>query len=313
MKKSVIVGLLITIIGTVMMAVALGHTGFKTIVWDDGFKVVDDQTGSVKMTKKTLKSSVNQIKFATRSRVVIQTGDVKKPTVSSSKFNEVKQSGRSINIIGKGHPRTQIVGFSMSGYSGGTGDVVITVPKDQQLEKVVGHDKNGVSISDITVNKLKLSGDGDIQIQNVHSQEPITLKNTDDTTLKNVTAPGINQTSDGGDLTYQNADFSNGATSISSDGGDVSLDSTKLKDVVINSDGGDIHLNRNSVVGSVIADADGGDINALISNRKEVQISASADDGDVSIFGSLRNSWRLSQHKNITYRLSSDGGDISVK
>lgn len=313
MKKSMIIGLSLTILGGIMFALAIGHTGFKTIVWDNGFKVEDEHARATKMVSKDLKGSVNQIDFRTESAVDIQSGDVKKPTISYPKFNTVKQHGKTLTITGEQQHRTRIIGFSIESYNNGGGRIIITIPKKHHLDGISGRNYNGISIKNLNVNNVKLMGEADISLENVKSRSGLTLKNTDDTSMKNVTAPGITQTSDGGDLTYQNADFSDGATTISTDGGDVSFASTKLKDTMINSDGGDITLNHNNVTGSIIATTDGGDIDAIIPNRKKVQVNASADGGDISIFGHDNHSWQMSKQNLALYRLSSDGGDVTVR
>lgn len=313
MKKSMIIGLSLTILGGVMFALAIGHTGFKTIVWDNGFKVENEQARATQMASKELKGSINQIDFRTESAVDIQSGDVKHPTVSYPKFNTIKQHGKTLTVTGEQQHRTRIIGFSVESYNNGGGRVVITIPKNQRLDGILGRNYNSVSISNLKVNSLKLFGEADINMENVKSRSALNLKNTDDTSLKNVTAPGITQTSDDGDLTYQNADFSNGATTISTDGGNVSLSGTKVEDAMINSDGGDITLNHNPVKGSVIASTDGGDIDAIVPNRKKVQINASADGGDVSVFGHDNHTWQMSKQNRTLYRLSSDGGDVTVR
>lgn len=277
MKKSVIVGLSITIIGGILMAIALGHTGFKTIVWDNGFRVEDEQAQATKMNVKELGGSVNKIKFATESQVIIRTRNVKKLSISYSKNNHVKQDGSALTITGKRQHQqhhTRIIGFSIESYDNDDGHVLITIPKKTKLKEISGRSDDSVSISNLDANNIELTGEADINMAHVKTLSTLNLKGTDDTTLKNVTAPDVTQTSDGGDLTYQNADFSSGSSTVSTDGGDI---------------------------------------DALISNPKKGQVSANTDGGDVSLFGHSRSSWQMAQKKSILYRLTSDGGDITVR
>lgn len=313
MRKSTIIGLVLTILGVILTAVALGHTGFKTIVWDNGLKVADEQTQGLKPITKQLKS-FDQLNFQTESGVVIKTGNVDRPTVSYPKFNHVTQSGNTLTIDGAQRHRTRIIGFSINSYNDDGGKVTITVPKKMTLKGVDGHTYNEVTMTDLSLDQLKLSGDADVEMTNVKVHSALNLTNTDDTTLKNVSAPGITQSSDGGDLTYQNADFSKGASQISTDGGDVSVTETKLKDATINSDGGDVKLINNHVTSSVTVNTDGSDIEAVIPDRKHVQISTKADGGGVSLFGkSGSDSWQMGKTNAALYRLSTDGGDVTVR
>ncbi|MBU9789927.1 DUF4097 domain-containing protein [Lentilactobacillus sp. IMAU92037] len=314
MKKSIVIGSALTIIGVIMVAVALGHTGFKPIVWANGFKVDDEQGTAIKMKTKQLDRSFDQLNFTTDSEVVVQPGNVKRPTIEYPKFNIVTQTGTAITIKGKQQHRTRIMGLSINSYQNNGGTITITLPKHTQLARIDGHNDNEVSLTNVAVNQLQLAGDAEINLENVTAKAALDLKNTDDTNLKNVTAPGITQSSDGGDLTYQNTDFANGTATVSTDGGDVSFTATKLKDAVINTDGGDVVLNNNRVNSSLTASTDGGDIDATIPNRKQVQVSASADGGDVSLFGQSGNhSWQIAQNNRPLYRLTSDGGDVTVR
>lgn len=312
MKKSTIIGFTMIIVGIILTAVAGGHTGFKTIVWDNGLRVVDEQGQKMKMVTKQL-NSFDQLNFKTGSKVVLQVGNVDRPTISYPKFNRVSQVNKTITVKGTPKHRVRVSGFSITSDNTDDGKITITLPKNSQLTRVNVRTDNSISVKGLVVDNFKLTGNADVDMTDVKVHSALDLVDTDDTTLKDVTAAEINQSSDGGDLNYQNADFSGGINKISTDGGDVTITATKLKDSRISTDGDDIDLMNNQVMGSLTAKSNGGDIDVQIPNRRHVQVSTDADGGDVSIFNHGRHSWQTNQSMLPAYHLVTDGGNISVR
>lgn len=293
MKKTVIVGLTVTLVGTVLLVLGLGNGGARTVYWDHGFTT--DQSTPVKSHQTSAKfSGVKNFSLSTASPVQIKKGNVSKIEVTYPSATKITQSGNTLHFNLKS-PRKHhgIIFFGdFRRARQAFGKTIITVPKSMKVGTINSDIANSITIKNMTIKTITSSGVGDVNLNHVTTTENLDLENTGDVNLSTSTFPS--------------AHLDVGA-------GDVDLTSNKFDSMAVETGAGDINFNSQKVGKSFTAHSDVGDISGHVVKNKRTQISVSADVGDASLFGSSHNKKIDSNAKNpVTYRFTSDVGDVTI-
>ncbi|KRL09777.1 DUF4097 family beta strand repeat-containing protein [Lentilactobacillus otakiensis] len=293
MKKTVIVGFIVTVVGIFLFALGLGNGGARTVYWDHGFTT--DQYSRVKSHQVTKSySGIKNFSLATASRVQIKKGNVSKTEITYPSATKVTKSGDTLHMNLKSQPKRHGVVFfgDFDQASHLFGKTIITVPKNTQIGTITSDVADSISVKNMIIKTITSSGVGDVTLDHVTTTADLDLENTGDVTLKSSRFP--------------NAHLDVGA-------GDVTLTSNKFDSMSVETGAGDINFNPQKVGKSLTAHSDVGDISGHVAKNKRAQISVSADVGDASLFGSSHKKHIESTAKNpIVYKFTSDVGDVTI-
>ncbi len=313
MKKSVIIGLVTSILGVIFIGISLGHSSVQPLYWDHGFKVYSSEKEAPQRERRL--GDIKKIDFSVGDSIAIKSGDVGKPTVSYPAKATIKQRGEKLTIRDNRHGSrvaVRIIGFGdFSSDDRNDRQITVTVPKKTTLSQIVGDANNDLSLNQVNVRQVNLSGDADVTVVRSQIKQNLTLQNSGDTFLDRVIAPVVNQSQNDGDITVRNSTFAKGKSHLTTNDGDVVVGHNHFKGLQIESDDGDIVINNNQVQQAEVHTSDG-DITGWIKDRKKAFISADTNDGDVYLFGHLRKQYGSLDKGTARYQLLTDDGDVSL-
>lgn len=294
MKKTVVIGLVVTLLGVVLFSIGLGHGGAKTVYWDHGFTTESYAHVDSHQTSSQY-DGIKNFDLSTDSPVQIKKGDVSKVEVTYPSATKITKSGDTLHFVLKLPQRRHSVivfGSDFQRPSKSVGKTVITVPQDIEIGTITSNVSDSISVHNLTIKTITSSGVGDITLDHVVTKGNLNLDNTGDTTLSHSRFP--------------NAKLDVGA-------GDVTLTSNTFKTMNVKTGAGDIDFNQQNVAESFTAKSYVGDIDGKIARNKKTQVSVSADVGDVSVFGSSHKKQILSSVKHpVIYKFTSDVGDVDI-
>jgi len=306
MKKTFFTGILILIIGGIMLAIGVGRGGIKSIYWDDGLKT-DEKMVTTRQIKR-----VDTIKIAGSNYgpISIHSGNAAKVMVHANKSNDIKTkvAGKQLTVSGKSS--TSFMNFD--DHRGTT--VEITVPKNTQIKSIDHGGNTNVNVADLTVQALRSTGNGDLNLANVKVLNDLNVPDRDygDTTMNNVTFnKGLNINA-AGDVTIRNSRFNQADSRIRSTDGQVNLSNNSWRNLSITSSNGDLILENQVVKDTLNANTDNGDLTARIIPHTGTTVHTSSSNGDHSIYGKRQHTFGKAKTNGQNFQLSSANGDVTV-
>ncbi|KRM10865.1 DUF4097 family beta strand repeat-containing protein [Paucilactobacillus suebicus] len=255
-KKSLIVGLIITIIGAVIAVIGFSMGASMNITWNHGFKVVHPYHNTQKLSKiKNIQLDVND------SNVYFKNGDHYQVSFDGYSVNKpsIEQSNGTLRIS---QHESDFSGISLSSMS--NSKIVITVPEKNQLSSVNGEieaadlitkdhlnvnnidlqlDNGSVTSHGLTVNKggqLSVQ-DGSINfnsanLTNINVNQSNGSQDTTGSTLN-----GGKFTNENGSQTFTNVTFNQSVT-VNNQNGHVKLTSPNTQGYQLSTQNGSIDL-----------------------------------------------------------------------
>lgn len=298
MKKTVIVGLLLMLLGVICFSVGWGHGGNRTVYWDHGLNVAGV---GVNKERTSHYAGIKNIQISTSNPVTIRSGNVSKVVITKPAKTTVTQVGHSLEVRGSNHWRKS---FFLGGFHSvreNFGETVITVPKDDQLDALTAdleeydsdHLNGHVKITGVSVGRLKYSGESNLALKNVHVATGLDIDNM-------------------GHIVVNNSRFKNGT--ISNDFGNIVLKSNTFETLDAETDAGFVSFNTQAVAKRFSADSEAGSINGQIKRDSRTYVSASAELGGQSLFGKSRSTYGNQDATNVVqYRFTTEVGHVKIK
>ncbi|AVK61278.1 hypothetical protein C5Z25_05625 [Lactobacillus sp. CBA3605] len=304
MKKTIKIGFCLLILGAILIIFGIANNGIQSVYWQNGFHVLKQTTRTYH--PKTIKT----ITLATASNVIIRRGDTTKIQVTTS-------HNRPMITTDQGHvtiksTATNTTGFLLQSASDVT---IITLPQAAKLTTVTAtaNQVGNLRLSNLNIDRLNLSGQGAVNLNQVTVAQPLTLDTTDDVHLNQVQAPSLTIGTEADDIHITKSQFTKTASSIKTTDGDISIHQTTFKSGHISSDEGDIVLHDNHVQQRLTVNATDGDI--TVRAPHQVGINATTSEGDLSIFdwqSDDQHHYQVHTDATSQYDLTTTDGDITV-
>ncbi|QYH52114.1 DUF4097 family beta strand repeat-containing protein [Liquorilactobacillus hordei] len=313
MKKTIIIGFFIMVIGLLLTGYGYIKNGAKPL-YIDGWKpkvatrIEKKQilSKNVSFDKINVNDTINDIVITRGSHFQISYQGNKKylPTVSiSNGILNIQQKKSLSNYI------------SISGSVENSERVIITVPKTATLQDIgVTITEGDLSIQNIKTQKISVDDtDGDISIGNLTAGE-LKIDNEDgdvDVTAQSQITNGTFSLVDG-DLTAHESSFTN--VKMTNSDGDISLYDSTINGGELKLTDGDFEGTKIGITGELNVVNNDGDNSISLLNDSGIGYSMSNEDGDNTLFGKgvkSRVSSRSNQANQI--KLINISGDNEIK
>lgn len=288
MKKTIISGFIISIIGAILLAIGLGLKGNKSIVFEDLKPVIADST---KVTQAHTYKDINKLDIDVKD-VNVEFREGKNYSVryegAKSSSPTVKKSGNQLQI--KGRLSSHSIRFNgMSMYddyyrNSDRNKMIITLPKDSKLDEL------NLKLSDSLLSQINMTG---IEADQVKASIHDTKLDLRDANFGNVELSAGDS-----DISMTNTVLSNGKLDLNDT--DVRLDGGSLMQVAMNITDGDVDYNNLSIQGGNLRNNDG---DIKMSNT-QIQGGYKIDDTDGDIL--------VSRVTVDGYRVQSNDGDVRL-
>ncbi|WP_282801389.1 DUF4097 family beta strand repeat-containing protein [Secundilactobacillus kimchicus] len=308
MKKTLISGIVLVVVGLILTAFGVGHDGLHAVYWDDGVRVDarTDKTQSLTGIQTIVINSANY------DNVSIKRGNVAQVKVRASKSHPITTTFKNHELTVNSSENANVMfgdPFTSSGQS-----VQITIPKSIRLKQVTNQGSASLSINDVVIDELKgTDGSGDISLTDVTLKKPLSMVSDSyfDVQLDRVKAPSLSF--EGSlDVTVRHSTFNDQASRIKTTYGDVTLSDNQWQALTISGQSGDLNFENERVRSSLTASFDSGDINGQIVKSRRNLVTTSTQDGDISVYGHGQSSFGQPSHQAVRYRLMTNSGDITV-
>ncbi|AVK63856.1 hypothetical protein C5Z26_06910 [Lactobacillus sp. CBA3606] len=304
MKKTIKIGFGLLILGAILIIFGIANNGIQSVYWHNGFHVLKQTTRTYH--PKTIKT----ITLATANNVIIRRGDTTKIQVTASHH-------RPTITTDHGHVTIKSTAANTTGFllHSATDVTVITLPQTAKLTTVTAtaNQVGNLRLHHLNIDRLKLSGQGAVNLSQVTVTQPLTLATTDDVQLTKVQAPSLTIGAEADDIHITQSQFTKAASNLKTTDGDITVHQTTFKSGHISSDEGDIALRDNHLQQRLTVNATDGDI--TVRAPHQVGINATTSEGDLSIFdwkNDDQNHYQVHTDATSQYDLTTTEGDITV-
>ena len=309
MKKTLIIGATMVIVGTFLFGMGYAKGGNKNIYWKDGGFRVDN---SKVVTKRY--ADIDSIKIQSEDPITIQRGNVDQVQVKYRTSTELSHNSANKTLSIKDNVNQKYsVGFDFNhGVSEHDNRVLITIPNKLKLKEISGVTSESVNIDDLRVGKVSLSGGADFTLNKVTVDKPLKFNSGDDLTLRNVTAPMVSADLSDGDIYVDNGKFDKDISKVTTSDGDVDVHHSSFKELDVSSDDGDLTINHSRFAKKLTTKTLDGDTLITGIDKNKTDVHAETSDGNLSVFGNSKRNHRV-DHAKATIDVSSEDGDVTVK
>lgn len=318
MKRSAKIGLTLMILGAVLFGVGWLNHGDKAVVWNRdtrGFKTVE------RVKRSFRPDAYRRIVIDSKAPVTIKAGDTNRVTVSYVDGNPNLPTARVTKqtLTIKGGRSAAHTNFTVFGFSDGVttnNGVLVTVPRDQQLDSLVVKKGSGsLSLRTLRAKQVNIQNSDDVSLMDLKVQRDVTVQSSDgDIWADQIKADRLSINTDDGDIGVSNSRLATKQNQLVTNDGDIRLSESHLDGGRLHSGDGDINLQGNHLTNQLTAHTADGDIHAYIGKSAGAKVFArDADMSDIVVQGKNRKSgYWLRQDAQAQYRLSTDDGDIRV-
>lgn len=300
MKKTIVSGLIITVIGAIMLALGIGMHGQRAVVFNG---LTPHVVSTTKTTKTKTYAQADQIKTdVSNMNVVIKQGKTFTVKYAGRKANQptIQKQGSTIIVKSKKQEHSfSFNGFNFSStgeYHGTSNDkLTITVPENVNLKKLT----------------LQVNNASHVSLANVKVDQADFRLNDTDTAFDGVTINSGQLKLVDNDLVVNNSTLTK--TLIQASDSDITMNTTNLNAGNTNTHDGDVHFSAVAIANGYSITAKDGDVESL--NTKADGYSTSANDGDNRLFSqSNNNGGTLTQNETAANRLqvAVSDGDVTV-
>ncbi|WP_288530257.1 DUF4097 family beta strand repeat-containing protein [uncultured Secundilactobacillus sp.] len=309
MKKTLISGIVLVVVGLILAAFGVGHDGLQGVYWDNGVRV-DARTDKTQSLKGIQTIVVNSTDYY---NVSIKRGDTAQLKVRASKSHPITTTFKNHELTVDGAANAKAI-FGGT-FTNTDPSVQITIPKSVRLKRVTNQGSSSLSVNDVVVDELKgVAGSGDISLTDVTLKKPLSIASDSyvDVTLDRVKAPSLSFTGSL-DVTVRRSTFEDQASRIKTTYGDVTLSENQWQALTVTGQSGDLNFENERVKDGLTATLDSGDIDGQIAKNQRNLVTTSTQDGDISVYGHGQSSFGRPRHQNIHYRLKTNSGDITIQ
>ncbi|BAP85389.1 hypothetical protein LOOC260_108490 [Paucilactobacillus hokkaidonensis JCM 18461] len=224
MKKTIIIGAVMTAIGLFATLIGLASGASTDLVWQNGVKI-DKAYHSTNQLKQFKNLTLNTNNYD----VTVQTGTRFQVEITGSKLSKpvITQDGDNLTISNKDFDPVNI------GFGRVSPKLIITVPTDTQLETIKGN----LATSDLTINTLQVKqaqlelDNGSLDAHNLTISDSGRLAlNNGDAEIKNSNLSNVSLKMKNGATEFDNNTLTNG--SYESSNGSQEFDDVTFKSVV---------------------------------------------------------------------------------
>lgn len=312
------VSLTLIVLGVILGGLGWWHHGGQAVAWDHeahALRVARSVSRHVKP------AAYQNIEIVSPVPVTVKPGNTNQVTVRYLKGTKTRPhvvvDGPTLKITGgqvKAKTATLLggkasVGAAVANPSG----VLVTVPKDTQLDRVNVAAKSGsVSLQGIKANRVTVADSADLTLQGLTVAKQLQVHSTTgDVWLDDVRAGQLAVQTLQGDIGLTNVQSASTNTALSSTDGDVSVAGVKLKTSTINAVKGDVRLTDNQVAGKLSVTTQSGDVRARI--RRSTGVDIATVKGDVKVNDQSR-SHKARWHTDATNQLGikATSGDVTI-
>lgn len=306
MKKTMIFGGIVAVIGAILIGAGYAHDGNQNVAWQDGgFKVLTQKQGH-----QTFKR-VKDIQLDTFKNVDIKPYEGNRVKVSYRGDNNITYDAAKQRLtVANKAGNENVIGFFFTRYE--PPYLKVYVPKTAKLNSITGSAHEGISVMDLNFNKLAINSSSFISLNNVQLKSALNISGAADANLDNVKAPALKINTNDGDLRVNNSDFKGARSDISTSDGDIDMQNTKLKSSQIITYDGDISLAYLNVAKALTVNTNDGDIDATLKDHTNMTIKATISDGTASIFGKTTTYYR-DGNGAVKYQFNSSDGDVTIR
>ncbi len=305
MKKTFIAGILLTLLGIIFITIASLNNAFYDLPkLNERFHFA----GSHSITKSYRR--VRSIQLKTLNDVTIEAYDGKSIRVTTpASLNQIhyQSSSQQLNI-GTARINRLLTSF-LSDYNQ-SDPILIKVPRQTILQSIKGSTTGELTLSTLNIDQLRLRSTDEVHLNKMKVNDTLNISGEADVNLNNVTADTLDINGDG-EVIIQNCNFQKNPTTISNTD-DISVTNSKLNRASLTSSDGDINLNELQATHDLAVRTTDGDIHAVLNSTKDLTVSATTDDGKVTIFGRSQRHFR-DGNLATKYTFSTGDGDIHIE
>ncbi|WP_294543424.1 DUF4097 family beta strand repeat-containing protein [uncultured Limosilactobacillus sp.] len=323
MKKTIVSGLVITVIGAVMLAFGIGMHGQRAVIFDG---LTPHVVSKSKTTRTQTYAKAERIKAdVSDMNVVVKQGKTFSVKYAGEKSNQPTIAKKNGTIIINSKSRKH--GFSFNGFSfsstgfyhGVANDrLTITVPKNVKLKHLQLRINDGQVIQEpaakmkIEKYDLQVNDASQVSLSNLEIERADFRFNDTDTAFNGLTINSGQLHFNDNDLAVNDSTLTK--TLVQTADSDITMNSVALDSGNLSTQDGDVHFNDITIANGYSITAKDGDVEAL--NTKADGYSTSVSDGDNRLFNqSSENGGTLTQNETAPNRLqvNASDGDVTIK
>lgn len=323
MKKAIVSGLVITVIGAVMLAFGIGMHGQRAVIFDG---LTPHVVSKAKTTRTQTYAKAERIKAdVSDMNVVVKSGKTFSVKYAGEKINQptIQKKNGTVIINSKSHKH----GFSFNGFSfsstgvyhGAANDkLTITVPENVNLKYLALRASDGKVIQEpvakmkIEKYDLRVNDASQVSLSNLEIERADFRLNDTDTAFNGVTINNGQLHLSDNDLAVNDSTLTK--MLIQTADSDITMNSVALDGGSLSTQDGDVHFNDITIANGYTITAKDGDVEAL--NTKADGYSTSVSDGDNRLFNqSNDNGGTLTQNDAAPNRLqvTASDGDVTIR
>lgn len=283
MKKTIIIGAIIFIIGAILAFIGLSNGASTSLVWQNGLKI-DRRINQTKQVSK-----FNSIHLDTNNyEVKIKSGTNYSVEVKGSKMDKPKVvvSHKALTIESAENESGTF------GFNDHDNEIIITVPNGTKLDDVTGSTNYyELEINNITANNINLDTDSSLDANNL------------------IVTGGGHITSTNGEIDLENSNLTN--VNIKQTNGSVSAENSTFTSGRIENENGSLELDDVTFNQTVTLSNDNGKIE--IENPITEGYQLTSTNGSIHLFGNHQSS-NLNQNENATNKIvaTTTNGKIEI-
>ena len=283
MKKTIIIGVIITIIGSIIAFVGLSNGASTSLVWNNGLKI-----NKTVHTTKTVSDFKNIQLDSSGYEIEIKSGTNYSVEVKGSKESRPKISVNNDTLT----VTSADTGSSSFGFTTSDNKIIITVPNGTILENINGSSSySELELNNITTNNIDLDTAGSLEANN------LTVK----------TGGHINGSNSGMD--FENSNFTN--VTIKNDNGSFSFENGSLTGGSVVNKNGSLEFEDTHFLQNVTLNDDNGTIEIDTPTTDGYQLSST--NGSIELFDKNETN-SLNQNENATNKIiaTTKNGSIEI-
>ncbi|MCC6096607.1 MULTISPECIES: DUF4097 family beta strand repeat-containing protein [Limosilactobacillus] len=297
MKKTIVSGLVITVIGAVVLAFGIGMHGQRAVIFDG---LTPHVISKAKTTRTQTYAKAERIKAdVSDMNVVIKSGKTFSVKYAGEKINQPTIQKKNGTVIINSKSR-KLNGFSFSStgfYRGGSNDkLTITVPENVNLKHLA----------------LRVNDASQVSLSNLEIEQADFRLNDTDTAFNGVTINSGQLHLNDNDLAINDSTLTK--IMIQTADSDITMNSVALDGGSLSTQDGDVHFNDITIANGYSITAKDGDVEAL--NTKADGYSTSVSDGDNRLFNqSNDNGGTLTQNDTAPncLQVTASDGDVTIR
>lgn len=312
MKKTFIFGVILLVIGGVLFSIGLGNGGLRSVYWDDGFKV------DARVSKTVDYKDISDINVSGNGMgpVVIREGtsDQTKVRIQSSKSSKINVTNHQGKLTISGSGRAGFI-FGGEEFSSAQQPIVeVTIPTKTKLTAVTLDSDSDTTVQNVSTKELDVNGSDALTISHVGISGTLYVKNGvyGDINLNNVGAKSLDIDAGDNDILVENSRFDAQNSQLTTRDGDLTLRRNTWRNLTIQASDGDVDFDQQTILKTMQARVEDGNINGQIEPTKHVGITVNASDGNVTLYGKKNSNYGNMSSTNQTYQLNASDGDIVV-